>query len=334
MKECYRYVLNDAELDNVLNARMIFNIDTEIVQSSELSVSVVDDMNIPIASELKIFYSLDSKETLLGTFLVTKPSTLRKSYCNEVNLKCHSTLWLLLRMKTEKRYTCKKGTQVTNEIMRIIMSLELPYGLVIDMSTKCTTIDMDFEIGTPWLSVINELLKVINYTPLYPTREGDYATRAYVNPVDRKIDIVYDELDKENIILPLLNIQHDFYDIPNVYIFYTETPHGQVVATYENKNPLSITSIANAPRNPIAVEVRDVSDKSTLYDLAKRECVKQTSSYYVGRFEAAINPTHWYNDTIALRLNGIDEVVESVSWSLRCKPGANMEHVVRKVVSV
>lgn len=334
MDESFRYFIENTEAYNVNDANIDFMVDAELVQSAKVEVTLGVGQSILGNTELKIFHVLNDTETLEGTFIVTTPrANIHKAY-TDVSIDCYSTLWLLAKHKCETRYTCKKGTQVTNEIMRIINSLKLKYTLEIEMSEKSISNDIDFEIGTPWLTVFNELLKVINYSRLFPTREGNYKSIPYIPPSDRAITITYDEEDPANIILPYLDIENDFYDVPNVYIRYVETPDGQLVQSYENSNPDSITSTVKAPRNPHAEEVRDASDMSTLYQIAKRDCINNTSRYYTGTLTTAIDTRHWFNDVIQVNLNGINEKVESLGWSFQCKAGADMVHQVRKAVKV
>lgn len=314
---------------NVTGASISFNTKDALVQSA--NIQLVNFKEPLLNKELQVFYELNGTSILLGTLLTTTPTEEINKTHKTQSVDCYSTLLLLNKYKLEQRYTCKLGTQVTNEIIRLLQPLNLKYTLEVDLSDKATSADIDFEIGTTYLEVINTLLSIINYSSLYPLPNGNYKANPYNEAGPQAITL--NEDDKDNVIIPKVNLTNDFYTADNVYIRYVDSPAGHLVAKYENNNPDSIISTVNAPVSHNVAEVRDVSDLETLYEIAKRECLEATGRIISGKLYTKFIEL-WYNNIINLKLNGVSGSYKAVGWQIDCQTGAIMQIDIEKVVKL
>lgn len=338
--EKFRYFLigeNDdiSELKTVDSANIIFDSETPLKVSANISITLLNEEALDVSKKLRIVHCKDSIESVVGTFLFTTPSQNINPSCKQIDVTCYSTLWLLEINKTTSRLMVGKGTNVVNEITRIMGLLGFGVALDITLSDKTTSVQHEFEIGTPYLTIINTLLGVINYTSLYVNAMGDYVARPYILPSEREINIRYDETDPLAQIECDLTSEFDYFDVPNVFVRYVNNPEAtDLIAVYKNENPSSPTSILYRPTNVHSEEVQDCSDMQTLYDMCKRACMSATNKYHTIKFSSSINPKHSYMDCVYINLNGVSGKLIETSWSFNCEAGSSMEHVARMGVNI
>lgn len=338
-REFFKYqLLNDQnelirELDCVETANVTYSALSRLKQKATVSVTLDKAATININNRIRIIHVLNGVETSLGTFLMATPIQEVDTLFKTVSIECYSTLWLLDANKTTGRLVIGIGTNVVNEIKRLLEG----YGVQvrIEGSAKATSVSREWEIGTPILDVCNDLLQSINYTPLFVNADGDYIAKPYVLPTDREIDFEYREDDIENILESNLINELDYFNVPNVFVKYVNNPDTpDLIAIYENANPQSPTSTANRPRNVHSEEVQDAADVQTLMDMCKRDLENATSKYHKVTIKTAINPNHGYMNTIFLNLNGVKGKFTETNFDIDCTTGGIMTHQLRESVVV
>ncbi len=321
------------DIESVESANVTYSALSRLKQKATVSVTLDKMSKININNRIRIIHVLNDVETSLGTFLMTTPVQEVNSLFKIVSIECYSTLWLLDANKTTGRMVVGVGTNVVNEVKRLLAG----YGVqvLIDNSTKTTSVTREWEIGTPILDICNDLLQSINYTSLYVNPSGDYIAKPYEMPADRFVDFEYREDDIANIVENNLTSELDYFNVPNVFVKYVNNPDTpDLIAVYENTNPQSPTSTANRPKNVHSEEVSDVSDVQTLMDMCKRDLENATSKYHKVTIQTAINPEHGYMNTIFLNLNGISGKFTETDWDIDCITGGVMTHQLRESVVV
>lgn len=332
--ESFRYKLINQDgthlyLKNVESAKISYDSDSILKQSAHVQIILNNMETLSKKSKLQIIHVLNGVETPVGTFLMSTPTYAYEGRKRLYDINCYSLLWLLSVNRVENRYLVTKGTQVVNHIRRIMDALG--YTINIEDSILSTSIDIEFPIGTTYLSIINELLKVINYTSLYVDGAGTYTAKKYINYADRSIDISYVS-GKDNVKLCKgYTVQNDTFNMPNVIIAYVNNPNVLLRAVFENNNPQDDSSTLNSPVNKHIVEVRDCSDEETLYEVAKRTWVQIKAKNNKVKFYTSINPSHLFETCIEFEdANYYGKLIEK-SWSYTCDAGEKMEHICEEV---
>lgn len=333
-QEYFLYYLMDSQgneslFDGVESATVDYQALTRLKQKASVSVLLEHSQNIDRNKKLRIYHVLNGVKSLLGTFLMSTPNATYSEVCKQVEITCYSSLWLLDAKKITNRYFVSKGTNVVNECRRLLDGFG--FNVNIPESTKTTSNNREWEIGTSILDIVNDLLNSINYTSLYPNQYGDYNALEYILPSDREPTIVYEDSDINNILETTLINEFDYFDIPNVFTRYVANPNGYLIATYENKNPNSVTSTVNAPTNVSAEELTDVADWDTLYEICKKEAQEATNIYHHAEIITAINPQHLYNDCVYLSQYGVEGKFIEYSHSINCETGGSHHHKLRKI---
>ena len=320
------------DMYNILSASINYNSLTRLKSSAKVTMEHDDRIDY-INDQIKIICIINDIKYPLGQFLISSPDKQRNGMTTIRECECFSKLMILEQSKIENRYLVTAGTNVVGEVKRLITD---KYLYSIQESILTTSVDREWEIGTPYLTVINDLLEVINFTSLRVDSNGVFMATPYVLPTDRQVEITYKD-DEESIIFEDIKESIDYFDVPNVFVRYTNDPNifPPLRAVYENNNISSETSIIKRGRRiPDVAEVSDVSDLQTLTDICKKNAYSATDKYKIIEFESAINPIHGYMNCLNFSCYGDGGKFIETSWGFDCKTDGKMKHRIRSVVNI
>lgn len=319
-------------LYNIENAQVDYGSLTRLKYSARIIMTEDDEIDY-LNDMIKVICVINEEKTPIGQFLFSSPK--RKIGDLEVtrDCECYSKLKILDDDKTESRFTVLAGTNAVNEVKRIIGN---SYPFSIPDSSLTTSTDKDWEIGTPKLDIINDLLSVINYNSLTVDNNGVFISSPYVLPTDREVEVIYED-NEYSIINPDLEEDIDLYDVPNVIVRYTNSAeiNPPLIAVYENNNPSSPTSTVKRGRKIVsAEEVSDVADLQTLQLITKKNAYEMNDKYSYVEFRTAINPVHGYLTCIQLKAYDINNKYIETEWSMDCQTGGEMRHKARRIINI
>lgn len=341
----FRYYLLDEEdnpkspgnsstnrLWNVLSGDISYNSLGRL--KSSLTIKILEDELLDIDymnDRIKPVVVIDGIEYILGIFLISSPDRSISGTGSERYLTCYSKLKILDNDKVLSRYYVAAGTNVVNEVIRLLGSNPCN----ITTSTQTTSTGREWEIGTSKLDIINDLLDVINYNTLLVDTTGIFISYPYKQPEERTHTIEYIE-GKDSIIRYDMQEDFDFFDVPNVFVRYTNDLDidPPIVATYPLQTGSEVITLDGRLPNVSAEEVSDISDYNTLLAKCKRDAFNNRSVYSHLNFETAINPVHGYLDCIWVKVGDINYKYIETSWSFDLAVGARMKHTARRVVDL
>lgn len=326
--------------DNIFK-KMLYNVESARVDYGSLTrlkssarITMTEDSDIDYLSDMiKIICVINNKRDAIGQFLLSSPKRKISDVETIRDCECYSKLKILDDEKIETRYTALAGTNAVNEVKRLIGN---SYPFSIPDSTLTTSTDKDWEIGTPKLDIINDLLAVINYNSLSVDNNGVFISSPYALPTDREIQVIYEDNEYSTIYTDLEE-DIDLYDVPNVIVRYTNSAeiNPPLVASYENNNPSSPTSTINRGRKIVsAAAVSDVADLQTLQLIAKKNAYESNDRYSYVEFKTAINPVHGYLTCIQLKAYDLNNKYIESEWSIDCKTGGEMHHRARRIINI
>lgn len=321
--------------------KQLYNVESCNVNYSSLS-RLKSSANIKMREDVDIDYLndriqpiviLNNIEYPLGVFLICSPSRNIGSARITRDITCYSKLQLLDDDKVLERYYIPLSTNVINEVIRLLGVNS--YSLGANIATTST--NREWEIGTPKLDIINDLLATINYTSLLVNAQGKFTATPYVIPTDRIHTITYEE-GYDSIILSDMTEGFDFFSIANTFVRYTNHPdiNPPLRVVYVNNNASSITSTVGRKGRSIvdSAEVLDVADLQTLTDICKKDAYNASNKYSHLEFQTAINPVHGYLDCMWVKSGDVNAKYIGTSWSMDLKVGAKMKHVARRVIEI
>lgn len=323
------YLSQPKKIECIEGGSISYNSLDSLKISASLTVNISKD-EVFSAKKIRIYCIINGISSLLGTFLVATPSSEFEVQVQSIDVTCYSTLWPVKVNKCEGRYFISKGTNVVNEVKRILVN----YGYTVNIpdSIKTTSVDQEFCIGTSYLEIINSLLDSIGYSSLYEDLEGNYCAREYILPENRVAEVIYDSDDIDNILETKCKSELDLFNIPNKFIRYVNDPEVELAAIYTNTYGVTGTE-STAIINVDAQEVRDVADYDTLYLLCKKAAAEATSVYHKVTIYTAINPAHLYLNCIQLNHYKCRGKYIETSWEIELSTGGTMTHNLREEIA-
>lgn len=270
----------------------------------------------------------------LGVFIMTSPS--RKESNNTVywDVDCYDKGIILKEDKLQDRLFIAAGSNYVSQVKNILLSAGID-RYVIESTTLVTGMDLEFEIGTSKLEVINDLLYAINFYPIHFNSNGFAETGRYVEPMQRETEFGYMTGD-ESVILPETTQKSDLFNVPNVVIRYINNPDAEFLRSiYVNDNPNSSVSTVRRGRRIVDVEsVEDMADQNTLDAYTKRVAIEKSQAYDSVHMSTAIMPMHGFRNCIFIREDKLNIQTKYIeyAWSMDLEPGGSMAHELKRVV--
>ena len=298
---------------------------------SSASVTMRKDEEVDyINDRIRIYRYENGVEKVLGTFLLCSAGDAFNEYnVTEKECECYSLLQILLDMKLEETYQVVAGTNVVNEIIRLIGGVNESN---IPLSDKTLLSNKIYQANTSYLDVINDLLDTINYTPLYTDELGVYISKPYVLPQDREIEFTW-LCDINGLISRNRTKSLDMFNVPNVFVCTTNDINidPPLSYTYVNDNPSSLTSTVSRNRRITKVETVDTTSIDDLVLKAKSLCVEANSMFEHLEFSTGFKndiefylPCGWIIDA--------KYIIYNISY--KCTIGEDMKVKARKAVEL
>ena len=278
----------------------------------------------------------NTTETPLGAFLLSSPKEKTTETGVIAEVEAYDKTQILLEDCVTDRLFLPQGYKYSAAITSIVNSAGI-LDIFIDNNNKVLRRSREWDIGTPKLNIINELLKEMNYNRVYSDKNGVLMCTAYRLPWQKTPEIKYttDELSK---VFPGAKREMDLFNAPNVWICIASNAEDDpLVSVEENNNPASATSIARRGRKIVRCEhLSDIADQASLNAYAKRLAYDGSNVYETLEFETLINPQHGYQTAMAIQHKGlgIDAKYIETAWSIPLQVGGRMRHRARRILQV
>lgn len=272
-----------------------------------------------------------------GVFLLsTPPRKVDAAGVVTREVEAYDLTQILLDDKVVNRYTIPVGTNYVSAVGLLLGSSSLT-AQNLTATTKEMPADVDWPPGTSKLQIINELLKAINYRPIWFDEDGVAVAVPYVNPDQRASEYTYRD-DGGSVMFPDMEQSLDLFGISNQWpLTVSEPDRTPLTYTYTNSNPNSLTSTIARGRTITAPPQQvDAADLDALVGLAQREAFEASQVYETISFTTALMPMHSHEDvyTLAYSQLGISAKFTEVEWAVDLRWNATMKHKIRRIVTV
>lgn len=272
----------------------------------------------------------------LGIYIMSSPERQAQNCGVYQNIDCYDYSTILREDKIRERLFLASGSNYVREVRNLINGAGIKK---INIETSVLTVreDIEFEIGTNKLEIINALLTAINYEPLHFNGNGYAVSRRYVEPVNRRTEHSY-RTDDKSIIKAGAKQSLDMYNVPNIFVRYTDDPDGEELRSeYVNDSAGSRISTVNRGRNVVDIEsVDDIADKETLDALVRRIAIEKSQTYDAITIPTGLMPHHEYRDCIFINETtlGIGNKYIEYAWEMDLSIGGTMTHTLKRVVKL
>lgn len=278
---------------------------------------------------------IDSVTYPLGIFLAASVRTQETETLKYVSIEAYDQCWILRDTKTESLQFFASGTEYLTAIQSLLTSAGITIINVTPSDMVLAEAREDWNIGTSYLTIINQLLSEINYKPIWFDQNGTAILEPASTPTAANIDHTLDDTNVTSLLLPKISTELDVYQAPNVFIVICSNPDKDagMVAKAENTNPQSPLSIDRRGRRIVIVEqVDNIADQTELQAYADRLRNESMISGEVIEVTTGLLPGFGVADVVALRYGDIFTTCIEHSWSMQLQVGGSMQHTLEKVV--
>ena len=277
---------------------------------------------------------MDYVEWPQGMFMLTSP--VRSASASGVVMRdvvAYDRLRVLARQRAVQRYALAAGTVVTSAVSTLIGTLPK----ITTPSSATLPTAREWEPGTAYLTIVNDLLDAINYESLSFDEDGRALVQPYRDPQTRAEEYVYAD-DQHGLIVPDAEQELDLSDVHNQWVMVVSEPDRDPISSvYTNNDPGSITSTVRLgyTATDFRTEVEAV-DQPTLDAKVRRLAFEASQVYEAIPFNTALMPIHSGNDVYRITYGplAINTKYTEQSWSMDLEPGGIMRHRARRVVTI
>lgn len=235
--------------------------------------------------------------------------------------------------KSVSRIYVDNSTEYTTALAAILNAIYIRTDITTSEAVKA--FEQEWEIGTSKMQIINDLLKGINYNPLFFDEQGVAMCTPFVSGFLRTIDFVYYAAE-QSVIFDGIKFASDKYDIPNKWVRYTENPElPYLISSYTNDNASSPYSTVNRGRTIVdAAPVEDVASQTVLDDYTLRVALESMQSTERLEFSTLNMPGHGFKECLFVKIPAydIDGKYVEIGWEMDLTPGGQMSHICERAV--
>lgn len=342
----FRYELldkNEIKLKDLKNVSgsLKFDSNQEIMGTASFTIKGMEDINDRfIDLRIRPFMAVKVKgqwlEYPLGTYIMSSPEKMRQGSSVIWNVECYDYNTILKEDKNTKRMFIPVGQNYVRQVRNILNDAGIKK---INVETSALTVkkSLEFEIGTNKLEIINSLLEAINYEPLHFNNTGYAISKRYIEPLNRRTEQAY-RTDDFSIIKSGSKQSIDLYNVPNIFVRYTDDPDGEELRSeYINDDSGSAVSTVNRGRNIVDIQsVNDIADKDTLNAMVRRIAIEKSQTYDTITLLTALMPHHSYRDCIYVeeKTMKIGNKYIEYAWEMPLDIGATMTHTLKRVIKL
>lgn len=312
------------------------NDDTDLKTS--LSGDFVEDPASPVdwlTDEIQPILVIDGEESPLGVFLPATVVPTFNGLTNYVHVEAYDRAWRVKDNYTESLVYYPAGTAYMDAIKQLLTACGI--ALVIETPSTATLAEAreDWDIGTSYLKIINQLLSEINYNPLWFNGQGAAVLEPVSVPTAENIEHTLDSDKVESLMVPAFTREMDIYQAPNVFVCVCSNPDksGPMVATAENTNPQSPLSIMRRGRRIVSINRLDnIASQEELEAYAE---TLRNNSMFSGEtvvVTTGLLPGFGVADVTALHFEDYNAICIERAWEMNLTIGGDMRHELERVV--
>lgn len=302
-----------------------------------------------LTDEIQPVLVLNGVSYRLGVLAVASLEGQEADPASYVNLELYDRGWRIRETKTESILHLPKNANYVDTIEQLLTSCGV--AVIFGMPTTLTLKEdrEDWDVGTSYLKIVNDLLGEINYKQLYFDASGaavlqpkekataanikHYLSNRKLNPRDqRTVGII--SIEKK------LTRSMDIYKAPNVFVCSCANPDksGVMIATAENTNPQSPISIPRRGRRIVEYErVNNIASQAELQKYTEEKRDKSMVSNEVLTVTTLLQPGFGTNEVVGLQLGeDVDQQMDAIcletSWDMQLGVGGLMTHTLERTV--
>lgn len=199
-----------------------------------------------------------------------------------------------------------------------------------EITTKVYTWPFDDQNQYTYLEVVNQLLKMVGYSPVWVDWDGAFQAHAFADPVLAVTEYDFNLLDADNIVAEPRDSTQDFFSVPNYWRFVLNNLTGAPVEgtsqiTYIDTQTDNPGSFPNRGRYVKRIYYVDATSFQAMWVQAVRQIVLDLMPSEVFALTTSPFPLAWHKDIFSYQDPNIAAIqpansplrrVQSVTWTI------------------
>lgn len=289
-----------------------------------------------LRDELQPCIIIDGEETPLGVFRPTDVTQKSENGVRTVEVTAYDRGWVVQMTKTEALLHLAAGASYIDTIKQLLLTCGIALVLA-DASAAVLPADReDWQIGTSYLTVINQLLSEIGFNPLWFSADGMAHLQRYAAPSAAAIQRAY-SVHRGLKLRPVADgytETTDVFNAPNVFLCICDNADRSAVltATAENSS-FGAKSILQRGMRIVQVEkVKQIADQAALQAYADRLRDQSLMGTRELTFSVPAEGGHGVGDVISLDHPDVGGIYEETGWSLKLAAGDMLRISAKRTV--
>ena len=333
----YKVLRNGADLGTLyaVNHPQLRCDDSAAIKMSLSGDFAQNDLVDWLRDEIQPVLVIDGEPHPLAVLMPATVTPTKNATTAFLHVEAYDRCWRVQDVTTEDILHLAQGDNYIQEIQRLLVSCGIDTVLATKSDAVFAEDREDWDIGTSYLEIINQLLNEINYNPLWFNSRGAAVLEPVSLPNSSRLKHVMDERVVESLLLPSISRETDIYRAPNVFLCVCSNADKSqpLVSRAENTNPQSPLSIARRGRRIMKrIQVDNIENQAALDAYAQRICNESMIGGETIRVQTGLLPGFGVADVTALRFEGIDTLCVEKAWTMDLGVGGNMQHTLQRVV--
>lgn len=311
----------------------------EFVASSEVKMSIKGTFIVPddadlLTTRLCPYITINGIEYPCGRYIITSADRTSRQGEEETELTGYSVLYLAKRTTVEDRLHFAAGAGYLATVRTLLIASGIT-AIITDDETDAVlqTAREDWDPGTSYLEIINQLLGECGYADAWPDMQGAVHLSRPASGSAAEVTHKYAE-GQYSIIADSYKRSDDRYGKYNVIRVVCANPDlsAPMVATAELTDPAVPYSIPNIGRVAHVESVDNIASQTELQRMADELMMRQRQLTQTCEFYTACDPTHACRDVTALSRGEITGIWRETGWRLPLSGAYNMTHTGERVI--
>ena len=288
-----------------------------------------------LTDEIQPVLVIDRVQHPLGVFAVATPTEKEESGLRSVSVECYDRGWRVRDTKAERLLYFRRGTPILDAVEQLLTAAGIRAIFKTPNLAAFQEDREDWDIGTSYLSIANQLLKEINYNDVWFNASGAAVLNPVAVPDADRIAHRFDTRDKTTRVIPGISRTTDVYSAPNVWICTCANPDKDelMLAVAENANPQSpLSTVRRGRRICEKISVNNIASQEDLQAYANRLRNESMITGETITIATGLLPGFGVGDVAALRYGELSALCIERGYDMELAVGGRMTHTLEKVV--
>lgn len=300
-----------------------------------------------LSDEIKPVLIRDGEEKPLGVLMPASVTPKENKGEEILEVQAFDRCWRVRDNKAEGALYLSAGTAYLDAVEQLLTASGIATIIKTPSAAVLSEDRQDWETGTSYLKIVNDLLKEINYKQLWFNQYGFAILEPASTPTAENIQHIFtnQKPDPQNPkevaairLLPQISRKTDIYQAPNVFLCICSNADKSngMKATAENNNPQSPLSTMRRGRRIVKeVKVDNIESQAALQAYADRLLYESMTTGEVINVDTALQSGFGVDDVTAIHYDSREStlgICVEKAWTMNLAPGGTMSHELERVV--